>query len=43
MVVDQHNVVRYLQVTPELANMPDMEAAFEAARALVDTPAQSES
>lgn len=43
MVVDQHNVVRYLQVTPELANMPDMEAAFEAARSLVDKPAQSES
>lgn len=36
MVVDQHNVVRYLQVTPELANMPDMEAAFEAARSLAE-------
>jgi thiol peroxidase len=34
MVVDRENVVRYLQVTPELAQMPDMEAAFAAARAL---------
>ncbi|MDT7041080.1 thiol peroxidase [Candidatus Nitronereus thalassa] len=35
MVVDQHNVIKYLQVTPDLANMPDMEAAFEAARKLL--------
>lgn len=35
MVVDQHNVVRYLQVTPDLGNMPDMDAAFAAARALI--------
>lgn len=35
MVVDKNNVIRYLQVTPELANMPDMEAAFAAARALL--------
>ncbi|RMH07735.1 MAG: thiol peroxidase [Nitrospirae bacterium] len=35
MVVDQYNVVRYLQVTPDLASMPDMEAAFKAARALI--------
>ena len=34
MVVDQTNVIRYLQVTPELAQMPDMEAAFKAARSL---------
>ncbi len=32
MVVDRDNVVRYLQVTPELAEMPDMDAAFRAAR-----------
>jgi len=32
MVVDKDNVVRYLQVTPELAQMPDMEAAYSAAR-----------
>ena len=35
MVVDKDNVIRYLQITPNLANMPDMEAAFAAARALL--------
>lgn len=35
LVVDQHNVIRYLQVTPNLGNMPDMEAAFNAARKLL--------
>ncbi len=35
MVVDKDNVVRYMQVTPELPQMPDMEAAFRAARALL--------
>jgi len=34
MVVDKDNVVRYLQVVPELASMPDMDAAFNAARKL---------
>lgn len=34
MVVDKNNIIRYLQVTPELAQMPDMEAAFNAARLL---------
>lgn len=35
MVVDKDSVIRYLQVTPELAQLPDMEAAFQAANALV--------
>jgi len=35
MVVDQNNVIRYLQVTPDLGNMPDMESAFQAARRLL--------
>lgn len=35
MVVDKDNIIRYLQITPNLANMPDMEAAFAAARALL--------
>lgn len=35
LVVDADNIIRYLQVTPELAHMPDMEAAFQAARALL--------
>jgi thiol peroxidase len=35
MVVDKANVVRYLQVTPELAQLPDMDEAFRFARTLV--------
>ena len=35
MVVDKDNVIRYMQITPELAQMPDMEAAFRAAKALL--------
>lgn len=34
MVVDKDNVIRYMQITPELAEMPDMDAAFQAARNL---------
>lgn len=34
MVVDKDNVIRYLQITPELAQMPNMDAAFEAAKGL---------
>src|SRR5574341_1876737 len=32
MVVDAHNKIRYLQITPELAQMPDMDEAFTFAR-----------
>ncbi len=35
MVVDKHNKVRYLQITPELAQLPDMEEAFRFAHSLV--------
>lgn len=35
MVVDTTNTIRYLQITPELAQLPDMEAAFQFARRLV--------
>jgi thioredoxin-dependent peroxiredoxin len=35
MVVDKDNVIRYLQITPELAQMPDMDAAFRAAKELL--------
>jgi thioredoxin-dependent peroxiredoxin len=35
LVVDKDNTIRYLQVTPELAQLPDMEAAFKAARTLL--------
>ena len=37
LVVDENNVIRYMQVTPEIAQMPDMEAAFEAARTLLNS------
>lgn len=37
MVVDANNMIHYLQVTPELGHLPDMEAAFKAARALLNT------
>jgi thioredoxin-dependent peroxiredoxin len=35
MVVDPHNTVRYLQITPELAQLPDMDEAFQFARKLI--------
>jgi thiol peroxidase len=38
MVVDKDNVVRYLQVVPEIASMPDMDAAFNAARKVAGLP-----
>ena len=38
MVVDKDNVVRYLQVVPEVASMPDMERAFDEARKVAGLP-----
>jgi len=35
MVVDANNTVRYLQVTPELAQLPDMDKAFAVAKSLI--------
>lgn len=35
MVVDKNNVIRYLQITPELAQLPDLEEAFRFARSLI--------
>lgn len=35
MVVDAQNTVRYLQITPELAQLPDLEEAFTVARSLI--------
>ena len=35
MVVDTQNVVRYLQITTELAQLPDMDEAFQFARTLI--------
>ena len=38
MVVDKDNVIQYLQVVPEIASMPDMDAAFHAARKVAGLP-----
>ena len=38
MVVDKDNVIRYMQVVPEIASMPDMDAAFNAARKVAGLP-----
>jgi len=38
LVVDKDNVIRYLQVVPELTSMPDMDAAFNAARKTAGLP-----
>ena len=35
MVVDKNNKVRYLQITPELTHLPDMDEAFQVARSLI--------
>lgn len=35
MVVDKNNVIRYLQITPELAQLPDLEEVFQFARSLI--------
>jgi thiol peroxidase len=36
IVVDANNTVRYLQVTPELAQLPDMDKAFAVAKSLIN-------
>jgi thiol peroxidase len=33
-VIDRDNVVRYLQIVPEITNAPDFDAALDAARKL---------
>jgi thioredoxin-dependent peroxiredoxin len=35
MVIDAQNKIRYLQITPELAQLPDMDEAFTFARSLI--------
>ncbi len=35
IVTDQNNIVRYLQVVPEVTALPDMQAAMDAARKLL--------
>ena len=35
MVIDAHNTVRYLQITPELTQLPDLDEAFAVAKSLI--------
>jgi len=35
MVIDAHNTVRYLQITPELTQLPDLDKAFAVAKSLI--------
>jgi thiol peroxidase len=35
MVVDAHDTVRYIQVTPELTQLPDLDEAFAVAKSLI--------
>ena len=41
MVVDAGNTVRHLQITPDLAQLPDMDDAFQVARKLVTTSGET--
>ncbi|MDJ0623135.1 MAG: thiol peroxidase [Desulfocapsaceae bacterium] len=38
ILVDKQGVVRYIQVVPEITNLPDMERAFAAAFKMVESP-----
>ncbi len=38
VIVDRQGIVRYIQVTPEVANLPDMDAAFARATELANSP-----
>jgi thiol peroxidase len=41
MVVDAGNIVRHLQITPELGQLPDLDDAFQVARKLVTTSGET--
>ena len=41
MIVDANNIVRHLQITPELAQLPDMDEAFQVARKLVTSSGET--
>jgi thioredoxin-dependent peroxiredoxin len=38
LIADRQGIVRYIQVTPEIASLPDMDAAFRKATELANTP-----
>jgi hypothetical protein len=35
LVVDKNNVIRHMQVVPDMSTLPDMQAAFKVARSLL--------
>jgi len=41
MIVDAQNIVRHLQITPELGQLPDMDDAFQIARKLVTSSGET--
>lgn len=41
MVVDAQNTIRHLQITPELAQLPDLDEAFQVARKLVTSSGET--
>ena len=41
MVVDARNIVRHLQITPELAQLADMDEAFQVARKLITSSGET--
>jgi thiol peroxidase len=41
MVIDAQNVVRHLQITPELGQLPDLDDAFQTARKLVTSSGET--
>ena len=38
IIVDRRGIVRYIQITPQVASLPDMDAAFAKAIELANTP-----
>jgi thioredoxin-dependent peroxiredoxin len=38
IIVDRQGIVRYIQVTPQVSSLPDMDAAFARATELANTP-----
>lgn len=41
MVVDDQNIVRHLQITPELGQLPDLDEAFQVARKLITSSGET--
>jgi len=38
IIVDRQGIVRYIQITPQVASLPDMDSAFAKATELANTP-----